>query len=183
MAASYDNNAAPGNGLADGTYDAAPGVAPGWDVVNGWIGGGGAYLRTGIVPISQDCAFIARYTGCGGFQCVLGCMNDTSDVRVWLYGNIGNVWYGNGASLAVGAPLVAGILAVSGATGYRNGVADPGAIGAWVAANTREFFLLARNQGGWGSDLFTGALQAVAIYVPAISAAQVLAVATAMAAL
>lgn len=46
LAASYDNLAAPGNGLADGTYDLTLGVAPTFDAATGWTFNGSTQWLT-----------------------------------------------------------------------------------------------------------------------------------------
>lgn len=49
LAASYINLISPG------TFDAAPGVAPTWDAVNGWtFNGSTQYLTTGIIPTTNQ---------------------------------------------------------------------------------------------------------------------------------
>ena len=64
LAASYDNNAAPGNGLADGTYDCTLGVVPGWAAGTGWtFDGATQYLNTGLPGDTKPTTNIARANG------------------------------------------------------------------------------------------------------------------------
>lgn len=63
LAASYDNNAAPGNGLADGTYDCTLGVAPTFDTSYGWsLNGSTQWLSTGIAQGAANWSWVVQFS-------------------------------------------------------------------------------------------------------------------------
>lgn len=68
LAASYDNNAAPGNGLPDGTYDAmvVQGRTPAWSAVRGWYNDqiGCRGLTTSVYP-AKGWSYIIRLVNAG----------------------------------------------------------------------------------------------------------------------
>lgn len=189
LAASYDNNAAPGNGLADGTYDAAPGVAPTWAAGTGWtLNGTTQYLTTGgLVPTNnQSWSLIGRFANFTGtsWRSLVGCswgswvglaLQEFSD-------NLISYWNGSYRKSGTMWPA-AGIVAVAGTQGYLNGAPDGAAIAAGAGVNTRQLFLGCMNNAGSAVSFFTGSIYAVAVYNAALSLAQVGAVTTAMAAL
>jgi hypothetical protein len=72
---------------------------------------------------------------------------------------------------------------VAGNTGYRNGAADPGAIGAWTGAAVSAVYICAINDAGVPTFFTSAYIQALAIYDCTLTAPQVAAVAAAMAAL
>lgn len=183
LAASYDNNAAPGNGLADGTYDAAPGVAPSFDTATGWTMGG-KYLATGITPTDTTWSAIIRFsnaTGNGNDYCLFGAL--TSGTRTFFIQRktLSNHQYGNGGSLAKSGALTQGVLAIAGSTGYLNGTSE-GTIGAGTAPAV-QVYIGALNISGSALQPTDGTIQAFAIYNATLSAAQVAAISAAMAAL
>jgi hypothetical protein len=69
-------------------------------------------------------------------------------------------------------------MAIAGATGYLNGVADAGA--TTPADINLEIYIGCRNAIGTPSVFFTGTISAVAIYSSALSAPQIAAVSAAM---
>lgn len=195
LAASYDNNAAPGNGLADGTYDAAPGVAPTWDAATGWtFNGMTQYLTTGGLT-SAILTLIVRYEGasstnlttffgCGtqagwnpsGALAILPSRSSLVGVRFYS----GSVPYNKMPELLTGCLAI-----VVGVAGYRNGVFDI----ATPVAPTAPFLDMYLGCGskppvpGLANDFQYGTLIAAAAYLTQLTAAQVLAISTAMAAL
>jgi len=180
LAASYTDLSGSGN-------NAAPVVAPTWASGTGWIFNGSTqYLDTGIVP-SSGYSMIAQITNSvvSGLRCIMG-SSDTDDSRFYLfstYSNLdGKVLYGSGNFQAVAPWLQNGNAAVAGQQGYRDGVADGGAIGAWGAANNQPIYVGARNSGA-AAEFFSGNVTACAIYSGPLSAPEVSAVATEMAAL
>lgn len=183
LAASYDNNAAPGNGLADGTYDAAPGTAPTFNAATGWtFNGRTQYLLTGLTPAS-------------GYSMLFRLSNVGNEGRIGSYGEgssrfyirpsdgSGNLWYGNGGYLVVAPNLVSGVVGTAGQQGYRNGVADGSAIGAWDVVNPCALVIGACNANTVLSWFLAASIQALVVYNITITAVQVLAVSVAMAAL
>lgn len=118
LAASYVNLANPG------TNDAAPGVAPTWNIVNGWMFGSGGSLLTGITP-SVNYAMIARFSSASGSISGVMQNGNTAGARFWLYPifSAGHT-YASGGLVTVGANLAAGIMGIADNQGYLNGVAD-----------------------------------------------------------
>lgn len=190
LAASYDNNAAPGNGLADGTYDAAPGVAPTWAAATGWYSDGTKYLNTGVLP-NANYSVIVRFSGMqtNAYKTMLGSFTDTNrwlDIGHYtipassiLMRNGNTNWIsGGGANLAAGTYAIAGQSDV-----YINGVGQSASLGTWSGgAGTRPIWIFGLNVGSLSRPI-SGYIQAVAIYNTTLSAAQVAAISAAMAAL
>lgn len=180
LAASYVNLANPG------TYDAALGVAPSFDAATGWTFNGiDQYLTTGITPAQdQSWSILCRVDnitnsngkwvlGSGlGASRLFGLMSYSDGTSNFLYG-------GENKS---GAVTPTGTLSVAGNTGYRNGSAVAGSISAPIGA-LGALFIGATNWFGSALGHVAGNIQAVAIYNTTLSAAQVLAISTAMAAL
>lgn len=183
LAASYDNNAAPGNGLPDGTYDATLGVAPLWAAATGWTGTGASWLRTGIIPAAGWSA-IAYATFTTGVKAPFG-GDDAANARFVVVSDFagGDVFYANGGFVVVagGGHLGAGSIGIAGQQGYWNGAPQGGAIPAWAGVGL-EIYLVANNIGGsnWYSNY---PIVAIAIYNTILTAPQMLALTTAMAAL
>lgn len=182
LAASYTNLANPG------TYDAAPGSAPTWDVTNGWIfNGSSQYLTTGVTPAtSQTWSMLVRFSGgsATGDHCVVGSLDtyfwflqcsDSSNKRA--YGN-GNTAYIEGA-----AGVTSGVLAVAGRKTYLNGAPDTADIAAATGGTARPTYIGARNTSGSAGTWYGGNVQAVAIYSAILTAGEVATVSAAMAAL
>ncbi len=124
LAASYVNLANPE------TYDAALGVAPTWDSVNGWKFSALQYLRTGIVPTSGF-SMVVRFSNDGTPSAILcGCRQSSPVSAAYSFQpRRGTTPYvvryqagGSGKDVAPG--VTSGILAICGANAYRNGVLD-----------------------------------------------------------
>lgn len=183
LAASYINLANPG------TNNAAPGVAPTWDAATGWYGDNTKYLATGIIPASGWSA-ICRFSGLStgdNDQILFGSYGGASGQYFGCqarYGVVDDHYYFNGGlSTGLGARLTAGVMAIAGASGYLDGLAETTTIPAWGAATTREIYLLAFNNNGSLVSAMTGYIQAVAIYNTILTAPQVAAITNAMNAL
>lgn len=184
LALSYINLASPG------TYNAAPGTAPTWDVVNGWkfLTASSQYLGTGIYP-SSGWSLICRFSNAAaviGANCFFGEADVGNVRRLYISGvdatNTG-VRYANGATILVAPVLTSGVLAVAGQQGHRNGVADGGAIGAWSGGAAIYPILIGANDYTASPPYrayATGYFQAGAIYNTTLTPAQVLAVTNAM---
>jgi len=97
------------------------------------------------------------------------------------------VFYQNGAYVEAATNITAGNLAVAGSQGYVNGAADGAAIGAWGGAASEVLYIGCRHRHDLGAgsrdQYLTAYIKAFALYDTALTGAQVLAVATAMAAL
>lgn len=185
LAASYDNNAAPGNGLADGTYDAAPGVAPTFDAATGWYFAlATQYLTTGITPAALTWSMICRITSytTASNNAIAAASDPTGAGRfgLWAKGLSTAASYLNGAQQNV-SPVLAttgGVLAVAYNQGYRDGVADgttftPAVLTtAAITIGKDSKFLSGNGLQGW--------IAAFAIYNTTLTPAQVAAITLAM---
>lgn len=113
LAASKVNLANPG------TYNAFAGADPTWDAINGWIGAGASYLRTGF-NLASGYSFIVRYTGLGYGSICGGSTSGNQNFAVNYYnGSYMVPYYGNSGLLS--ALLAGGILTLCsvGAIGYK----------------------------------------------------------------
>lgn len=173
LADSYVNEVTPG------TYNAAPGVAPAWAYGTGWtFNGTTQYLTTGYVP-GAGSSLIAR---------VSGLPNTNNHVAglylVWAVGAwTAKFFYAHGSwkiGAAIGLPFT-GVLAVANTKGYVNGAADPGTVTG--AGGVATAYIGAGNSGGVATAFAACSVQAVAFYSGTLSAADVLALTTAMNAL
>ena len=174
--------------VSGNSHDAGVGVAPTWDAVNGWIFNGTTqYLTTTFVP-AQDGSqtVLVQYTNVSDVNGVLFGSQDTiaGEARFYTFPNyVSTVLYGQGQYVQNAPQLLAGNLAVAGNQGYRNGIADGGAIGVHTGQSTEPLYIGARNHNGSPSVWIAAYIQALAIYDTALTAPQVLSIATAMAAL
>ena len=162
-------------------------ATPTWDAVNGWkFNGVGNYLTTTFVPAGdQSQSALVQFSNVVGLTTrFLFGQYDAANRQFRISPNEGGgtVYYANGGHLQVAPNLVAGNLGVSGNQGYRNGIADGGLLGAWGGAGVNAVYIGCRNFGGPGFYI-QAYIQAMAIYDVALTAPQVLARATAMAAL
>lgn len=179
LAASYVNLANPG------TYNAAPGVAPGWNASDGWIGDGlSKYLDTGITPAAQSWSIIIRFSGGSSTGGTLaGMVNTVGGVDRFYYQFGANPIYANGQNVASpGVYIASGVIALAGAYGYKNGVQDVGPMSAG-AGIYRSVYILAQHRDATIINYSTANIQAMAIYNATLTPAQVAALTTAMNAL
>lgn len=176
LLASYTNLAHPG------TNNAGLGVAPTWDATTGWtFNGTTQFLTTGLVPAS-GWSMVVRYSNASitvDNLTIAGTFKAGSRFEVCARSS-NTVVYASGNFLQVTPKLQTGILGIAGQQGYRNGVADGAAIGAWTTSGPPP--ILIGDRGGAASK-FSGNIQALAFYNAVLSPAQMLAVTTAMAAL
>lgn len=181
LANSYVNLANPG------TYDAAPGVAPTWAYGTGWtFNGSTQYLTTGVVPASdQTWSALVRFTG--GAQntgALFGVVSATSSryFVIWPDWTDNKIYYNNGgATLGVTPGMNSGVAGFAGNKGYRDGIADPGTNSAGSGTITGGVYIGRLNYTT--PYYWLGNIQALAIYSGTLTAAQMLAVTTAMNAL
>jgi hypothetical protein len=169
LVASYINLANPG------TYDAAPGVAPAWDVTNGWDFSSNKYLTCGIIPTNTSWSAIVRFSGADYNQCLFG-----------AYSNINISFliqphrqYGNGGLLLITGLITSGVAGFAGNIAYLNGNAETGTI----AAGTIPAFAVSIGCLNYlnGTQIQnTKYIQALAFYNIPLSAPQMLAVTNAM---
>ena len=175
LSASYTNLANPG------TYDAAPGVAPSFDASTGWtFNGSTQYLNTSIVIDGGSWTMIIRFSGgstSGGVATALIGNGGRFDLLSnWF--NAG-VYYRNGSmsNATVSPSISSGTLALTKSKGYRNGAEDIS-----LTADGRTFastVLIGKANTFFGSV----SILAAAIYNTTLSASQIAALSTAMAAL
>lgn len=170
QAASYVNLANPG------TYDAALGVAPSWASGTGWVFSGTEYLLTGV-PAGAGMTLVARFSGVmapTAWRPVLGDQSAFPRLVLWPSGS--GCTYDAGGTLSVNPYLAAGVLAVAGQQGYRDGVADGGTIatatGTW---GTIRIGMV----DGYGAG-FVGNVQLVAVYSDTLDATEMADLYTAM---
>jgi hypothetical protein len=183
LAASYVNLANPG------TYDLSPVVnPPTWDTVNGWLGQmwpANVYLTTnGIVPASDyTWSMLVRVSGVTGNSGVpIGSRISTFRFYLWPYDG-SSYLYGYGGYLKIDGMVSSGVMGLAGNKGYLNGIAESGTIAGGSGVNNQVMYILAYNNAGSVDQRFSGYVQAAAIYNVTLSAAQMLAISTAMAAL
>lgn len=181
LAASYTD-------LSGNNHDAGVGVAPTWDAINGWKGNDlDQYLTTAFVPADdQSQSFLVQFTNCSDVQAAIFGMNNGSNKALTAIPRYtGNHYYGNGGGArALAGVYAAGNMGVAGNRAYYNGVAEGAVLGPWGGAAVLPCLILCRNGPGGVPEHFTAAyIQALAIYDTALTAAQVLTIATAMAAL
>jgi len=184
LLASYDNLAAPGNGLPDGTYDAAPGVAPTFDAATGWTFNGiTQYLTTGITPGTAYSLIIRFSNGPlgGAAQCCV-CAARTANFIIASTNGSGNRSFANGTSITIaGGELASGVMAIAGTKAYTNGIVETGTF--TPATCNFPLWIGALNNATVYAQGFPGKVKAVAIYNVTLDAPTILAVSTAMAAL
>ena len=179
LAASYVNLANPG------TFDAAPGGAPTLGAAGWTFNGSTQFLTTGIIPTNdQQFSMITRFSGAtiGINSTVAGMFNNSIRQFRLLNASAGaGVVYSNGTQNQSLPELAAGVLAIAGNQGYRNGMADV-TVTDWGGAATRDVYVAATNSGV-ANQFLNGNIQAIAIYSSTLTAPQVAAVSAAMAAL
>lgn len=182
LAASYQNLASPG------TYDAAPGTAPSFNTATGWAfaAASSQYLTTGIASALTQ-TFIVRVSGVSDANSYAFGSYKTS-VPSYLVGisplNGGKAYfyyqlYG-AYTLATGA--AAGVFAVSALGAYLNG-SSVGTLGGVSGNPSLPYFIGCLNTAGVPNYFISGNVLALAIYGATLTAPQVAAVSTAMAAL
>lgn len=153
LAASYSNLVNPG------TNNAAPGVAPTWDAVNGWtFNGTSQYLTTGSIP-TVNSSIILRFTTNGTLASQCG---DGSNFFGWE-GDTLKVYHEKGGFELSGLIGSSGTLAIAAQKGYINAVEDK-TIGAGTGIPNREIFIGARNQSGTPGGFAAWKCQAWAMY-------------------
>lgn len=180
LAASYVDQSGNGN-------NCGPGVAPAWDAVNGWrFNGTTQWLDTLFQPQNdQSQSMLVQFTTfvqAGGQHCLTGCNQaDRWKIDLWVWAP--NARYANGGFVVAPGAIVAGNMCVAGNQGYRNGAPDGAPIAGYGAALNLNTYIGAVNLWGGPAQFCQVYIQAYALYDCTLTAPQVLAVATAMAAL
>ena len=179
LAASYVNLANPG------TYDAVPGVAPTFDTATGWtFNGSSQYLKTGITPAGDNTwTMIVKFSG--GASIGTRGLAGTNDARNFhiITSLSGLRQYAQPTRyLRKSGVVIAGVMAISGITAYIDGASDGTLVTALSDSTANTIFVGALNNGS-ANNFWQGSIQAIAIYNTTLSAAQVSAISSAMAAL
>jgi len=168
-----------------GTYDLTEGNgAVPWAALTGWgfVTALAKYLIPGIIPnadmslMSQHSDLVASVVAptIAAFQ--------NTPARLYLYPEIGTnaVGYGKGGISTVAPRLISGNLCVSGQVGYRNGIPDGAPILSGFIPTNTPYIGATNSQTGLASQFITANIRAIALYTVELTAAQVLARATAM---
>lgn len=178
LAASYVNLANPG------TYNAAPVVAPNFDSA-GWVFTGTQWLTTGVNPngTKKLYSMFIRVSNIGDTlfsQALLGSYNNQQNSLMILIVENKYNFYSSGGIANVGvASSAGGVIGISGANGYVNGISVC-TIPDGVNLASGVITIASTN----GTRIFkSGKVQAVAIYNTPLTAPQVAALTAAMAAL
>lgn len=169
---------------ANNAGDPGGAATPGWNAANGWVfDGAGDYLTTTFVPQNdQSQSVIMQYTNVTDVGVAFGANNGANRVFSLRPDSVGDLTYANGGLRVVVPALLAGNMCIAGPQGYRNGAAEGAPTGAWAGASALATYIGAWNTGAPGSQCALD-IRALAIYDCALTAPQVLAIATVMAAL
>lgn len=183
LAASYLNLATLGNANIDPAV--VGGVAPTFDPALGWITNGiNQYLKTGVLPAGSFTTIIRFSNGPGNtsyLDCLYGAaQSGTQRIEVWTNA-LNRLRIAN--QLETNYPAItSGVIAVAGNCAYLDtALLSCGLGGAWTAI-ARDIYIGARNTGS-PTEPWPGYIQAFAVYNLTLTAAQVLARRTAIAAL
>jgi hypothetical protein len=179
------------SGTGNDAIDPGGAATPGWDAVNGWTFDGIAqYLATTFVPDNdQSQTFICQFTNAATLlpnKRMFG-MATNAGTQIWLEPDRGTgtqMEYRHGSSTSNVAPiLLAGNLGIAGNDGFRNGVSEGIVLLGFTNPPAHTLYIGAQNVIGVVDFHWQGYMQAFAIYDCTLTALQMLAVATAMAAL
>lgn len=153
------------------------GVAPSWDAVGGWgFNGSTQHLLTGLTPAGDQSWSAIVSFHMGGVGYLTGSRNAGGEFFGLMCQTGANlVLYRNGGGVTVAPNLAAGTLTVAGSQGYRNGVAEGGAIASWVGTPTACALGCYLN-AGFPTGYYLGAIKAAAYYNCILTPVQVLAV-------
>jgi len=179
LADSYVNLANPG------TYDAALGVAPTWDVVNGWIfNGSSQYLNTGFLP-DINTTIIIKYSNLTDTvvaQSIAGAyVNSASRSYMVCYPTYTRYNFNDKFENHSVAAITSGVRAINKDGGFYNGTKVVTFTGA--AAQTAEtpiVYIGAYNKAGSADDFAGVYVQSFGIYAQALTTAQILSISNAM---
>ena len=181
LAASFVNLAHPG------TYDLSGGVDPTFDTAIGWtFNGSTQYKSTGIDPptnATNTWSVVIRFSGLSGDTGLAFGATDGA-ANYWAVAprrSSGYRKYYNGGQVNVGIQnTTSGVMAMGGALCYYNGIYEATVATPWESP---ILYIGGLNQGGTLYLPYAGNIEAIAFYDITLSAAQVLAISNAMAAL
>lgn len=173
LAASYIDLTGNGN-------NCGPGVAPGWNAVNGWIfNATNQWLDTSFIPqIDQSQSMLMQFTNYTsvGVEMAMGVRTGGGDYLI-APNYTGSILRGNGGNISVAPGLLIGNIGVAGSQGYRNGVAEGAPFGAWGAGGAFSVYIGCWNQTGAPLRFCATYIQAVSLYDCTLTPAEVAAVA------
>ena len=177
LAASYVNLANPG------TYDAAPGVAPTWASGTGWtFNGTTQYMIT--ANVSENSTVLVQFSGVSDSstaRALFGCYQAVG-LTFRVQPSRGNaVRYGNEFP-GIAPGMSSGNVCQAGTAGYRNGALDASGISIGLPGE-RACYIGALEYLAAAANFLACNVQAFAIYNTTLTAPQVAAISTAMAAL
>lgn len=178
QAASYVNLANPGTG------DAAAVGSVSWSAAAGWGAflSATAYLTTGYTqPANTNFTIIIRYSGgLNGTYALSVCTDNSGLLNLGIFASLGGgVFYAHNAQATRAPQLAAGVVGLAGGQPYRNGATDGASLVA-ASATWRTLHIGKYNPTSGAVYSFPGNIQALAIYDANLSAAQMLAISTAM---
>ena len=164
-----------------GAVDASEGVAPDWDAVNGWkFNGVDDYLITGIIPTSVY-TLILQYSNFASDGWIAGSNGVASTEKLGVEIATVNQYYHFGDDSGSDSNRTEGNACVNSDGGYYNGL-FLNVAGSWSGTGA-SVYIGARNNNTVVADYSEVYIQALALYDNVLTAAQILAIATAMAAL
>lgn len=179
LAASYVNLANPG------TNDAAPGTAPTFNATTGWtFNGSTQYLDSGIIVPDLTYSVLVRIDNGGTITegRIFGSA-DGGGNYFSIYSNFGgSCYFGNGNQNGFAPGQASGVIGFAGLTAYVGG-SSVGSITAGGAQSGFSVYIGSNNLSAVAGAFWSGDIYAFAIYDNTLSAGQVSAVSTAMAAL
>lgn len=158
------------------TYNAREGAAPAWDALVGWTMNGNKWLETGILPTATMSAFV-RFTNAdinyGGT--LLGSYSGNNTTRFQIMASSqGKKAYEHAGSYIgpLGSNYISGSMAITGQSGYYNGLFDATIPGTWSGSATKTIHI--GHQNGFTS--YCGAVIIVmSFYANPITAEQIMA--------
>lgn len=156
-----------------------------WDATNGWSQSTSAIVfTTGITgAVAGSWTWIIKFSGAENGKQPFGSVQAGERMSVTPNYSAASVRYYTVGAETVRTPhLTAGILAMAGMQPYRNGAADGAEISVTPTTVTDALYLMGSNDGtgGVSANFIDGYVQGFALYNTALSAAQVLAITTAM---
>ena len=183
LAASYINL------TGNATYNAAPGVKPTWDAVNGWKFDGTQHLTTGVVPITAAWSVIMRVSNSSSNGLHLTGAYNPATTRYFLMTNnvAGNiVFYASGGGGSNASPCLsggAGVICMAGTRAYRNGIDEGVTLGGGSGAAVLALYIGASNLNDSPFQRSVVYVQAWYAYDISLTPQQAAAISAAMAAL
>jgi hypothetical protein len=173
LAASYVNLKNPGTG------NAAPGTAPTWDATNGWkfAAASSQYLNTGARALIANNSMFIRFSNVstGDISSI------ASGTYLRAYVAAGSLWYfGQGDQQSIATAATAGVLAVVGPSGFKDGVKQGITLTNALVPTGLDILIGCMNNGA--PTAFNNVyIQAWALYNVTVSDAQAAMISTAMA--